>query len=298
MTTAGGPAGDAEIIDVRYSRYDGARLGRGAAVWSLAHWGALRALGARRGWKAKVIPIVLCLAALGPALVVLGVRALFSEFSDRSPIDITEALPYSDYQSVIGVVILLFAVVLAPELLCPDRRDGTLALYFSTAVGRGEYVLGRFLAVAVPLLLVTLVPMLVLFAGVTFFDDEPFTYLREEWAQLPRILASGLLLAVYYAVIGLVVSSFTGRRAYAIGGYVLLLIATTGVAGLISGAVGEERYIEAAQLSTLPILFARTLFPGSEGEIATPGWFLGLAYLVVVGAAAYILVRRYMRERV
>ena len=196
------------------------------------------------------------------------------------------------------MVILLFAVVLAPELLCPDRRDGTLALYFSTAVGRGEYVLGRFLAVAVPLLLVTLVPMLVLFVGVTFFDDEPFTYLREEWAQLPRILGAGLLLAVYYAVIGLVVSSFTGRRAYAIGGYVLLLIATTGVAGLIMNATDQEKYIAAAQLSTLPIMFARTLFPGSEGEFSTPGWFLGLAYLVVVGGAAYILIRRYMRERV
>ena len=49
---------------------------------------------------------------------------------------------------MISIVILVFAVVITPELLCPDRRDRTLTLYFSTAVSRFEYVLGKFLAAA------------------------------------------------------------------------------------------------------------------------------------------------------
>ena len=45
----------------------------GAAILSLARWGALRSLGARRGWKAKAVPITLILLAIAPAVIVLGV---------------------------------------------------------------------------------------------------------------------------------------------------------------------------------------------------------------------------------
>ena len=70
-------AADARVSDVAYSTYDGPRAGRLAAIWSLARWSSLRALGARRGWKTKVIPITLILLGFAPALVVLGLRALF-----------------------------------------------------------------------------------------------------------------------------------------------------------------------------------------------------------------------------
>lgn len=289
---------EAEIIDVRYSRHGGALAGRATAVGVLARQGALRAMGARRGWRAKLIPIVLILAAMGPALVVLGVRALFAEFSDRSPVDILDALPYADYQSVIGVVILLFAVVLAPDLLCPDRRDGTLALYFATAVGRDEYVLGRFVGCAVPLLLVTLAPMLLLFGGVAFFDDDPFGYVAAEWQQLPRIMAAGVILAVYYASVALAVAAFTSRKAYAVGGYVLLLVATTAVAVLIQESLGRARYIEVAEVSTMPIELVRLLWPETSGETGTPWWAFAGAYCAIVGVAWWLIVRRYRREQV
>lgn len=289
---------DAEIIDVGYARHSGPRTGRVAVLGALVRQGALRALGARRGWRAKLVPVVLILAAMGPALVVLGVRALFSEFSDRSPIDITEALPYADYQSVIGIVILLFAVVLAPELLCPDRRDGTLALYFSTAVGRDEYVLGRLLGAVLPLLAVTLAPMLLLFGGVAFFDDSPMRYVADNWHELPRILGAGLLLALYYASVALAIASFTGRRAYAVGGYVLTLIATTTVTVLVEEALGRARYLEVGELSSMPIVFARLLFPDAGDDIASPWWAFAIGYVVVVGGALAVLVTRYRRERV
>jgi ABC-2 type transport system permease protein len=289
---------DAEIVDVAYTRLHGPRTGQAAATLSLMRFGALRALGARRGWRAKVIPIALIFAALGPALVVLGVRALFSEFTDRAPIDIADVLPYAEYQSLIGVVILVFAVILASDLLCPDRRDGVLSLYFSTSVGRDQYVLGRFLGAAVPLLLVTLAPMLVLFAGNAFFDDAPLDYVGDEWAQVARIAAAGVLLAAYYAAVALAVSAFTSRRAYAVGAYALLMVASTTVAVLVQEALGRARFLELAALSSLPIMFARAIFPETADQAASPLWAFALAYAAVVGASVALLLRRYRRERV
>jgi ABC-2 type transport system permease protein len=281
---------DAEIRDVRYGVYAGERRGRGAAVLSLARWGALRSLGARRGWKAKAVPIALILLAAAPAVIVLGVRALFA---DQTGIDLTDALPFSGYQAIIGVVILLFAGITTPELLCPDRRDGTLQLYFSTAVSRGEYLAGRVIAAIVPLLLVTLVPMLVLYAGILVFEEHPVAYLQESWAELPRILAAGLILAVYYGLVGLAVSSLTGRRAFAIGGYLLLLVAPTVLSGLLQEAFTGAEELDLVSLSTLPIGFAGEVFPDARDDIPNSLWELGLAYAVVVAVAAVVLLRRY-----
>lgn len=282
------PGAEAEVRDVRYSRYEGERRGTFAGVLSLARWGALRSLGARRGWKAKAIPITLALLATAPALIVLGVRALFAS---QSGIDLSNALPFSGYQAIIGVVILLFAGITAPELLCPDRRDGTLALYFSTAVSRREYLAGRVLASVVPLLLVTLVPLLVLYGGILVFEVHPLGYLQDNWAELPRIAASGVILALYYGLVGLAIASLTGRRAFAIGGYLLVLIAPTLAGGLIGEALGEPDWILLVQLSVLPINFAASLFPDTDIPNSTAAW--AGAYLAVVGVAALTLLRRY-----
>ncbi|WP_217920835.1 ABC transporter permease subunit [Miltoncostaea oceani] len=281
---------DAEIRDVRYQRYDGQRRGRGAAVMSLARWGALRSLGARRGWKAKAIPITLILLAVAPAVIVLGVRALFAE---QSGIDLSDALPFSGYQAIIGIVILLFAAITTPELLCPDRRDGTLSLYFSTAVSRREYLAGRVLAAILPLLLVTLVPLLVLFAGIMVFEEFPLAWFWDNWDELPRILAAGLINAFYYGLVGLAVSSLTARRAFAVGGYLLLLVAPTVVGGLLGEVFPDSEAVELMNLSVLPISFAGEIFPDARDDIPNDLWQWALIYAIVVGAAVLVLLRRY-----
>ena len=64
----------------------------------------------------------------------------------------------ASYYLEIGIVVLLFAGITTPDLLCPDRRNRVLSLYLSTAVSRTEYVVGRMLGALLPLLLCTLAP--------------------------------------------------------------------------------------------------------------------------------------------
>ena len=85
----------------------GRAAGRLAAIWSLARWSALRALGARRGWKAKLIPITLTLLAFAPALIVLGLRAIFGSGSVSRIV--ASAARTRDYVSTIAIVVLVFA---------------------------------------------------------------------------------------------------------------------------------------------------------------------------------------------
>ena len=159
----------ARLEDTRYARYDGVRRPPWFAVVSLARWSAFGALGARKSWRAKFLPITLTLIAALPAFAVLAIRAIIGQrFADRFP----ELIPYRQYLTEIGLDITIFAAILCPELLCPDRRDNVLSLYLSTAVGRFTYVVGKFLAALVPLLSLTLLPVLLLFVGNTFFADS------------------------------------------------------------------------------------------------------------------------------
>ncbi len=282
----------ARVHDVRFSAYDGERSGRAAAIWSLARWSALRSLGARRGWKAKVIPIALTLVAFAPAVIVLGLRALFASSISAN---LATVLPYSDYSTMSALTILVFAVVTTPELLCPDRRDRTLSLYFSTAIGRGEYLAGKLLAALLPLLMLTLLPPLVLFAGNVLFAVHPLGYVQQNWHDLPRIVGAGILIGLYFGLVGLAVSSLTGRRAFAVGGYLAFLVVPTLVGGILADAVGEDR-LRLLAFAAVPIQAARGLFPGftDQGNIGPRDWALVAAALML--AALVVLAWRYRSE--
>jgi len=287
-------AADARVSDVAYSTYDGPRAGRIAAVWSLARWSSLRALGARRGWKAKLIPITLILLGFAPALVVLGLRALFGPSALGSG-GLQAALPYSDYMGAIGVVILVFSVVVTPELVCPDRRDRTLSLYFSTAISRGDYVVGKVLAALMPILLVTLAPPLILYAGNMLFAIHPLAYVERHWVDIFRIIGSGLLIGFFYALVGLAISSLTSRRAFAVGGYLAFLAIPTIVGGVLAHALNEN-YLRLLAFAAVPIQAARGLYPGytDRGHLSASLWAATAVEIMVV--AIIVLAVRYGRD--
>ena len=141
-----------------------------------------RSARARAGARSSC-PITLTLIAFLPAFAVLAIRAIVGQsFADRFP----ELIPYRQYLTEIGLTVTIFAAILCPELLCPDRRDNVLSLYLSTAVGRLTYVVGKFLAALVPLLCLTLLPVLLLFVGNTFFADSATSYLADHWLDFFR----------------------------------------------------------------------------------------------------------------
>jgi ABC-2 type transport system permease protein len=283
---------DARLIDTSFTRYDGPRSGRAAAIWSLARWSALRALGARRGWKVKVIPIALTLLAFAPALVVLGLRALFG--SSTFTHDVIRALPYGNYVSTVSVIVLAFTVVITPELVCPDRRDRTLSLYFSTAVSRFDYLAGKILAALLPLLLVTMAPVALLYAGAVLFAVHPLGYIEHTWRMIPRIIAGGLIVAMFYALVGLAISSLTSRRAFAVGGYLAFLALPTIIGGVLSHALNHPD-LHLLALAPSPIIAAQGLYPNysSPGNLSAVTW--GSVAVEVSVVALAVLAYRYGR---
>ncbi len=283
----------ARVHDIGYRSYDGERGGRLAAIWWLARWSALRALGRRRGWTAKLMPISLALLAFLPGLGLLAVRALISDSfdTDELPIDV---LPYSAYFGVITVIILIWTAGIAPEMVCPDRRDRVLSLYFATATSPREYLAGKVLGAVMPLLVITIGPVLVLFGGNAVFAEDLFGYLGDEVDQLPRIIAGGFLISLYYGLLGLAVSSFTSRRAFAAGGFTGLMLLSAFVAGSLAFPLGGGDGYLALNLFTLPANFTRHVFFGADDLPTAP---LVVVFCSVIVVSSLLLLARYRSPR-
>jgi ABC-2 type transport system permease protein len=131
------------IYDLGYRKYEGVRLGRGHAAFSL-YWQSLRGVfGFGRHTSSKIIPIGLAVVALLPAVIQLGFISL-----SKDTIAASDIFKASDYYEFIQWPLGLFVAAVGPELVGRDLKNSTLSLYFSRALLRSDYILAKVAALA------------------------------------------------------------------------------------------------------------------------------------------------------
>lgn len=282
--------GDATVYDVRFSGYDGNRTPSWQAVIVLAWWSLLRTFGRRRGWGAKFVPWALLFLAFLPGLGVLTVRGLLaSEFDgpNELPIDL---LPYVGYLGFITTLIVVWTALVTPELICPDLQYRVTSLYFATAVSPWRYVLGKWIACMTALLGMTMLPVLLLWIGNVLFADSVVDAITEDADMLPRIIAAGLVVAVFFSTIGLAIAAQTGRRAYASGTFVGIALGSSILAGALGVAVSPALGT-AVNVIGVPFQLAERIY--RENYVNMTAAISG--YVVMVGAAAAALWLRFRK---
>src|SRR5262245_23310259 len=221
-------AGPAEIFDLGYQGYEGDRTSRWRRRRAIWRDGVRTALGLGRGTGAKVAPWILIALALVPAAI-LVVLAAFLGSVPTNPDDF-ELPSYAEYYEFAVVPLALFAAVIAPLLVCPDRRDGVLSLYAARPITPTDYVAARWTSFFTVLAALAVIPEAVLFVWNLLDATDTGGWIRDNWDVIPRFLAAGAIVAVVFTTLALFVSSFTTRRAYASIGMVAVLF--------IGGAVG------------------------------------------------------------
>ena len=271
MTTpqAGQTGRTGEVFDIGYQNYEGPREGRRRARRAVYKEGIRIALGIGRGGRAKIMPWAFIIAVAIPALVLALIAGTVDRLTGGLGDEVVDLPSHGDYYGIASVIFLIFAASVGPELLCPDRRDRVINLYLVRPITGTDYILARWAAFLTIMTLVAWLPQLVLLAGLAFGAENPGTYLQDNWADIPRFLASGFTLAVYVTGIALVVASFTTRRAYAavfiIGIFVISLPFAEGLSGDIGGTVGE--YLSLLNFGQIPLLMNDIIF--NEKNLAT-----------------------------
>jgi ABC-2 type transport system permease protein len=227
----------AEVFDLGYQHYDGPREGRMRARKALWTNGVRTALGLGRSTRAKILPLLLFAAVMTPAVVFVLIASVADELGAGGSIS-----GHADYYELVSILVLIFSAIIAPELLCPDRRDRVLHLYLVRPLTSDDYVAGRWLAFFTITLALVYSGQIVLFVGSVFAAAEPLDYLKDNWLDAPRFLAAGLAVAAFTTTIPLAVSAFTTRRAFAAGFVIgLFIISLATASGLTECPDHEER---------------------------------------------------------
>ena len=287
------------IHDLGYRGYDGPRLGRAQIVRALT-WHSFRsAWGIGRGVKGKIVPVLAFIAMCLPALVnafavARGNQRLFG---------------YDVYVPTLRVaVVTIFIAAQAPELVSRDLRSRVLPLYFCRPLRRGDYPLAKFLALTAALLILIEIPLLILYVGTIASAKGGAAIWAETRALIPG-LGVGLMWAVLFAAIGLVLASFTGRRAYSTGIVAITCILTFFLSLLLIQAEGGQTGIGststgarvAGLFSPFTILDGVRVWLGGNpqtGLVANPGRYgplYGVLAVVLLAACLGGLAARYRR---
>ena len=298
-----------QLFDLGYQHYDGPREGRMRARKAVFTDGFKTTLGLGRGAGAKVLPILLFGAAMAPAVILALVASLTDGLLD---------LPgHPLYYDIVSTVLLIFAAIIAPELLCPDRRNGVISLYLVRPLSITDYVAARWLAFFAIVLLLVYSGQVVLLAGLVLSAADPLEYLQDNLLDIPRILAAGLVLAAFITTLPLVVSAFTDRRAIAAAFVIGIFLISAAAGGILTGCeehrdgsgageckpyAGEAaKWFGLVDVAEVPGTVNQMIF-GSDGEgrrstitselpkIVPIGW-----YVLLTGGMAFVLWWRYQR---
>jgi ABC-2 type transport system permease protein len=282
---------EARLFGLGYREYEGPRRAPAWAILTLAVFTVRRVLGLGRGTRHKVLPALTLLIAYVPALVSVVVAALLEDLL------VDDLITYGEYMFFIGSALALFAALVAPEALCPDRRSGMFGLYLAGPLDRDRYLAAKGAAVLAVMLAITLGPLLFMLAAFVVAGYGPT--LGETPGLLLRILVVGVVTAVAYTTVSLAVASFTTRRAAAAVGVVLLLSVPVIVARSAVESAGAPDALDLLSFPFLPSELSYRIFDEfhSEGqpieELST--WLIAAGLAAWTAAGALVSWARYRR---
>ncbi len=235
-----------EVFDRGYARYDGPRRGRRGAITSLIGFSMKRAMGIRKRWTAKVLPFLLYVAITIPLIIQIGLSAVVPDLEFAS---------YPGYLMAIFLTVGIFVGTAAPEIICVDRHERTLPLYFSRAIHRMDYVTAKVVAMTLLTMTMTVIPSILLWLGRQLVSEHIGGAMRENIGDLWRVIFAGSMIAIVISALGLAISSFTNRKGVAITVIIFVFVVLTGMANIGLEVLDEQDWSRYLIALHLPLLF-------------------------------------------
>jgi ABC-2 type transport system permease protein len=291
------------VFDIGYQSYTGVREGRKRSRLAVFKDGLRIAMGFGRGGRAKVFPWFFIALLSAIALIMALIAGAVERLDGPGGAQRMDLPSHADFYGIASIILFVFAALVGPELLCRDRREGTIHLYLVRPLTGTDYIVSRWLAFFVVMVAAAWLPQVILLLGLAGGDPLPGTYLGNHWLDIPKFLTAGVAMAAYATTLALLTASFTTRRAYAsvflVGLFVITTPFTMGMAEEIGGTAGQ--WISMFNLSNIPVHVNDVIF-GEVTEMTekAPARELGSTilvawYFVCTLVPAFILWWRYRK---
>ena len=189
---------------------------------------------------------------------------------------------------------LWFAAILTlihgPALVSPDLVNGALPLYLSRPVTKTQYVLGKFLVLALLLSAITWVPLALLFLLQGSLSAEP--WMIANLRLLGGSVAGSAVAIAVFSILALALSAWVKAKALARALVAGLLIIPSAFGQVINGTLHTYWGSTLNLVAVLEAVAAHLL--GVPTRVDLP---LGpaLASLAVIGVASLLLLNRRLR---
>lgn len=155
-------------------------------------------------------------------------------------------------------------------MLCVDRHERTLPLYFSGAISRDDYVVSKIIAMTLLTMTMTVIPSILLWLGRQLTAEGVGQAMRQNIGDLGRVVFAGLMTALVLSSLGLAISSFTDRKGVAITIIIIAFLVLTAVANAGLEVLDDmewSRYLIALHLPLLFVGLSDHLFGDVEDRV-------------------------------
>jgi ABC-2 type transport system permease protein len=289
LSTAAMQPGQAVIADRRFQHYQGERLGVVYSFYSLWLHSIGWVLGHKRSSRYQIVPVLFLASAYLPALVFIAFAAI-------------PGIPvpnYWDFYAFTLPLIYIFVAITMPELICPDRRHGTLRMYMTSNLNPPVYLAAKLAAAWSVLGLVTLVPVLIIFAGYTLLGHGPAN-VGDWFKTLIQVLGAGLQLAMFYGTIALALSSLTDRNSFASAGIFLAFVLSGVALAILQGPLKAPDWVLLVDVNRLPSELTFRIYQVNKSFDRTAfnvaPWLMAAAAAGWVISGIAVLAYRYRGE--
>jgi ABC-type transport system involved in multi-copper enzyme maturation permease subunit len=268
---------------LHYRPYRGRMRGPGGAVWAIARTGLRSILRRKLFWGLYAGGVLIFLffffgqylfryleSQLGEQSIMLShtprievePRPLLAYFQDALKLN-GRAATYRNAIWYEGFLVMIVLALAGSILVGNDFRFGSLPFYLSKPLGRWHYVLGKCLAVAVFVNLMTTFFALVLWVEYGLLDDD-WSHFRTTWNLVLGILGYGAVLTVFLSLLLVATASWLRRTVPMIMVWTALFVFARGLREMF------ERVAPDAKAWRLVDLWYDASLVGD--------WFLGLPH--------------------
>jgi ABC-2 type transport system permease protein len=288
------------VFDIGYRNYTGGREGRWRSRGAVFKDGIRIALGLGRGGRAKILPWFFIFVMSFIAMIMALIAGAVDRLQGPGAAEQAGIPSHGDYYGIASIVVFVFAAIVGPELLCRDRREGTINLYLVRPISATDYLVSRWAAFMAITLGALYVPQLILFLGLCGGAPDPAAYFADHWLDIPKFLLAGVAMALYAVTLAMLTASFTTRRAYAsvflVGLFAVTTPFTAGLSQEIGGTLGG--WISMFNLTNIPVHVNDVIF-GAASELTegAPAKIFGNTRLVAWWALWTVLPGLWLWQR-